>query len=584
MAPVSEAGPHLDPAPPVHSPAPDRRRSGLAAVAAVAGGAALITVHAALYGNWIMDDAAITFAYSRSLAEGNGPILQPGAPPVEGYSNPTWMALLALGRLVGLFDHGTLFGIPDYVFFPKALALLCVIGVLTFCYFGAKAVTNRPRLVTFAAGAALAANPSFVIWCFSGLENPFYALAVVAIAVTMVRAAVTDRLLTWQVAVSTGVWAALAALTRPDGAIYAGAYPILVLLFVTRAKFGASLRAGLLSVAAFLLPFGAYLLFRWFEFGRIVPNTAVAKAQPVPEFTDLGKVVEVIQYAGWMLVVLLVGCLAMVMARPSRLRTGMIAALVPLGLAVVAFCVLDADWMGEYRFATPIWVLTAFVGSVVVVEAMSAARIRGRVLLAAVLVLGAAFSVNQFYGQATAYTNAVKTPMCVVAERDGRTVNGMADVLGLRDGSVGVIDLGGMSLTSRLRVVDLAGLGNAQTADYLHDNDRPGLRDHIFNEVKPSFITFIGTWDTNLGFTGDPVFARDYEPVFHSQWAGPPAPMIVNSYNYVGYWVRKDLVPGPAKLQELKDYTTARVVPILEANRTAPRRTCGPVLERGQTG
>lgn len=581
-SPATEVRPQVKP---VRTPiaAAGRRWPALGAIAAVAGGAALVTVHASFYGNWIMDDSAITFAYARSLAEGHGPVLQPGAPPVEGYSNPTWMVLLAIGKWLGLFDNGTLFGVPDYVFFPKALALLCIIGVLTLFYFGAKAVTSRPRLVTFFAGAALAANPSFLIWCFSGLENPFYALTVVAVAVVMVRAAVDGRLLTWQVAVGTGVYAALAGLTRPDGAIFAGAYPILVLLFLTRERLGASIRAGLLSVAAFLVPFGGYLVFRWFEFGRLVPNTAVAKAQPVPEFTDLGKVIEVIQYAGWLLVVLVIGCLAMVMLRPSRLRTGMIAALVPLCLAVVAFCVLDADWMGEYRFATPIWALTAFVGSVVVVEAMSAARIRGRVLLAAVLVLGALFSVNQFYRQGVAYAVAVKTPMCVVAERDGRTINGMADVIGLREGSVAAIDLGGLSLTSRLSVIDLAGLGNAKTADYLHDNDRPGLRNHILTEVKPSFITFIGTWNTNLGFHADPAFARDYEPVFHTQWADPPTPMIINSYNYVGYWVRKDLLTGEAQLRELKAYANTRLAPVLEANKVAPRRTCGPVLERGQT-
>lgn len=581
-SPATEVRPQVKP---VRAPvvAAGRRWPALGAIAAVAGGAALITIHASYYGNWIMDDSAITFAYARSLAEGHGPVLQPGAPPVEGYSNPTWMVLLAIGKWLGLFDNGTLFGVPDYVFFPKALALLCIVGVLTLFYFGAKAVTARPRLVTFFAGAALAANPSFVIWCFSGLENPFYALTVVAVAVVMVRAAVDGRLLTWQVAVSTGVYAALAGLTRPDGAIFAGAYPILVLLFLTRDRLGASIRAGLLSVAAFLVPFGGYLVFRWFEFGRLVPNTAVAKAQPVPEFTDLGKVIEVIQYAGWLLVVLVIGCLAMVMLRPSRLRTGMIAALVPMCLAVVAFCVLDADWMGEYRFATPIWALTAFVGSVVVIEAMSAARIRGRVLLAAVLVLGALFSVNQFYRQGAAYAAAVKTPMCVVAERDGRTINGMADVIGLREGSVAAIDLGGLSLTSRLQVIDLAGLGNAKTADYLHDNDRPGLRNYILSEVKPSFITFIGTWNTNLGFHADPAFARDYEPVFHTQWADPPTPMIINSYNYVGYWVRKDLLSGDAQLRELKAYANARLAPVLEANKVAPRRTCGPVLERGQT-
>ncbi|GAB3496472.1 hypothetical protein GCM10027521_46440 [Amycolatopsis cihanbeyliensis] len=161
---------------------PKAHWSLLGALGAILTGTALIAVHAAFYGHWIMDDAAITFAYSRNLAEGHGAVLQPGAEPVEGFSNPAWMLLLALGKLVGLFDTGMLFGVPDYVLFPKGLALLCCAGILTLIYFAARTVSPRPRLITLAAGAGLAAIPSFVIWCFSGLENSLYALCVVGIA------------------------------------------------------------------------------------------------------------------------------------------------------------------------------------------------------------------------------------------------------------------------------------------------------------------------------------------------------------------------------------------------------------------
>jgi hypothetical protein len=99
-------------------------RTSLPAGLSVAGGTALIALHALRYGGWLVDDAAITFAYSRSLSEGLGPVVQPGAAPVEGYSDPTWLVLLTAARLLGLFDHGTIFGLPDYVVVPKALALL----------------------------------------------------------------------------------------------------------------------------------------------------------------------------------------------------------------------------------------------------------------------------------------------------------------------------------------------------------------------------------------------------------------------------------------------------------------------------
>src|SRR4051812_32359967 len=45
-------------------------------------------------GDWIIDDAGISFAYARNVAYLDGFVSQPGRPPVEGYSNFTWVMLL----------------------------------------------------------------------------------------------------------------------------------------------------------------------------------------------------------------------------------------------------------------------------------------------------------------------------------------------------------------------------------------------------------------------------------------------------------------------------------------------------------
>src|SRR5205814_3853654 len=44
--------------------------------------------------DWIVDDAAITFAYSKNLAAGHGLVITPGHAPEEGYSNTSWMLIL----------------------------------------------------------------------------------------------------------------------------------------------------------------------------------------------------------------------------------------------------------------------------------------------------------------------------------------------------------------------------------------------------------------------------------------------------------------------------------------------------------
>ncbi|WET82407.1 hypothetical protein P3102_14950 [Amycolatopsis sp. QT-25] len=540
-------------------------------------GTALIAVHASFYGNWMIDDAAITFAYSRNLADGFGPVLQPGVEPVEGFSNPVWMVLLALGKLVGLFDHGTIFGVPDYVLFPKGLALLCCMAILVLAYAGAKRLTPRPALVTLIAGAALAANPSFVIWCFSGLENSVYALTVTALAVVTLCGVNSGTLLSTKIAMSTGVFAALAGLSRPDGVIYAAAFPIVVALFTRRGGVPQAIRAVLLSAAGFVVPFGGYLLFRWIEYGRLLPNTAVAKAQPLPTITDVAKAGTVLQYAGWLLVAVAIVCLALVMQKPSKLRAGVVALLVPFALSVIAFCILQADWMGQFRFATPIWALGALGGAIVVVETLRNARIRGRILLTVTLVVATTASISGFYTQGESYRAVPKTPFCSVVERDARVTNGVADLLKLPDSAkIGVIDLGGMALVSRLQVVDLAGLADRVIADYLSTADFAGERRYVFDDLRPELISFIGTWDTTLGFAQDERFGQEYEVLYRS-------PRNPAAFGDVGVWVRKDLVRDPALLAAAQRYVTTETQKVVAANAVAHLRSCGDTLRPGQT-
>jgi hypothetical protein len=52
-----------------------KRRSRFGAVLAIALPTSLAGLHALFYGRWIVDDAAITFAFARSIATGSGPVL-----------------------------------------------------------------------------------------------------------------------------------------------------------------------------------------------------------------------------------------------------------------------------------------------------------------------------------------------------------------------------------------------------------------------------------------------------------------------------------------------------------------------------
>ncbi|MGY0024403.1 hypothetical protein ACVHNB_36245 [Streptomyces sp. YJ-C3] len=492
---------------------PDTPSRSWAVPVAVLAGTALVAVRAAGLGQWIVDDAAVTFAYVRSIGEGLGPVQQAGSPPVEGYSNPAWLALLLVGRVLGLFDRGAWFGVSDLALFPKALALGCVAGTLA-CVGGAArvALPARAWLVVLGTGALLAADQAYVVWCFSGLENSLYGLLAAALALLLVRGGATPR-----AACAAAALALLAALTRPDGAVLAAAYPLTVLLL----RRPGALRAALCHCAVFGAGYGLFLLWRHAEFGRWVPNTAVAKSQEPPDTAELAKVGELIGYAGWAFVLVCVACAGLALGRPGPVRRVLGVLCVPLTLTLLAYGALARDWMPLYRFATPVWVLGSAVAALAVTAAWSAARPRARALLGCAL--GGALTLS-LAGQGAhdeRFTAEPTLSMCWVADRYGRTFDTYADRLALRPGATAALpDLGGTLLTSRLRIVDVAGLTDRRIADAYAAHDKAALTRYVLDEVRPELIHSHGAWPGRSGLTAARLAAAGYVPLYREDNGG----------------------------------------------------------------
>lgn len=505
--------------------------------------------HASLYAPWVVDDAGISLAYARNLAEGHGLVAQPGAAPVEGYSNPLWVASLAAVHLVG----GT-----ELPFVPKALGGLCALlglGLFASLLPGAVAAGF--------AGLLCALNPSFVIWTTSGLENGLYVLGAGALAVFTLRATGAgggDR-----DALGAGLAAAAMALTRPEGIAWGAFFGVM-----WWGRGGHRGRAVRVFAGAVAIPVLLHMAGRVVVFGDVVPNTYHVKGGP-----DLvGMIGTLLVMAGPVekLLRLTVTTLGMELSNGVLLLAGFLAWRVasrrPLGpelgglatglvLATGLYQLLPADWMGELRFATLVFPFHAFLLAGLLdayfrlpPPGQEAPPLPAGVMVGAVggALLLAAFP--DFHFRALRYADEPNISVDFVTRAYAARFDRFAEALGLDPArhSVMLPDVGGALLHSKLRVHDLAGLCDRALAKALRD-DPARAREYILGEVRPTFLHLVHIWAKRLDLGSDPRFERDFVALHEYSLEEDPRPAGIPS----GWYVRREAVAGKeAVLAELR--------------------------------
>ena len=205
------------------------------------------------------EDAYITFRFSKNLADGNGPVFNPGE-RVEGYSNPLWMFSIAMARKLGL----------DMVSYSRmAGALFNTLALLLVWYIPWRWFAIR--------GPASLAGPVLYLLCLplqfyaaSGLETSLYTFLVIASAAAIMWAGASAGRCTAAFFVLL-----LTALTRPEGVIFCAFYCLwLGWRFLYKKE---SLKPFLPGIILFALLYGAFLAWRLSYYGMPLPNTYYAK-------------------------------------------------------------------------------------------------------------------------------------------------------------------------------------------------------------------------------------------------------------------------------------------------------------------
>ncbi|MEQ1501678.1 MAG: hypothetical protein ABMB14_05580 [Myxococcota bacterium] len=220
-----------------------------------------VVAHQAALFNWFVEDTAISFAYARNLIHGEGLVPYPGAERIEGYSNPTWVAILAVMQLVGL----------DPFFATKYLSFGMGVATIPVVYATVRDVTGRDSDVPVVAAAFLACNAQFAIWGGAGLENGLLNL-LIAVGFWRTLREVRAGSTPW----SALVWL-LVALTRPEGILYSAVAGFCAMVFHLHAR--KTVVPTLQWLALFFVPWSAYQAVHYWYFAWPLPNTYYAKLE-----------------------------------------------------------------------------------------------------------------------------------------------------------------------------------------------------------------------------------------------------------------------------------------------------------------
>ena len=536
---------------------------------------------------WYIEDSAISFSYARNFAEGDGLVPYVGGERVEGYSNPLWTFLIAVGWLLRIQPWTT----------SKVLGAFFGCVAMLASYGIARYARNQKDgdWVPLLAPWMLAASSQFVIWSTSGLENGLFCAMLGCGIWALCREIEQNR----RFPLSALFFFCL-AITRPDGASYAAlALLTRVAASVVRGQWAATP----LWILAFGLPFGAYQYVRYEYFAWPWPNTWYAKEKDFRPFNWGGTawnqtkdyyrkygivyalpllVFAVGSFRGWRrwLNIVLLALLAVFVLWNGRegIPAGLhnpaldwitrhwvecrvwyiLGAAVVLGLttlgspgwhargllwaayaAGIFFSILaNGDWMRGFRWfsltSVPQFTLLA-VGIGEFVDALPAAqrRLFGRIpvrLLYALVPTIALMATNA--PRSWEFLNKPETSPRDVHKR----VNYMMWVqsrLELEHVVLFDVDMGAHTWYTDWEITDIAGLIDLPMARH-QKFPKNFLEEYIFDERRPDFAHVHGAWSNKLKITKNPRWKEEYIeiPGFPSGGRGL----------HVGNHIRKDIV------------------------------------------
>lgn len=448
-----------------------------------------------------IDDSYISLRYAHWMVQGEGLVYNPGE-HVEGFSNPPWVILMALGLALGF---------PSLVA-SKLLGVLChAFSIVAVAGLALELVTPKRRTAWVAVAVCcglLAVSLPANFWPITGMETTFYGAMIMATYWRlMVELRSTDAR-PW-----SAILAAITALTRPEA-------PLVVLgAWLARAWAGRADRQGLLRwMTVFFVPTVGYLLFRLMYYGFPLANTYYQKGHAgtvdalelyLRPWLSIEAPLAVFGFLG-------LACLGW--QRRQRAWPVMMAA----GGLVFFVVWVSWDWMDNQRFivpALPMWVMGVAAGAALFVERIPE-KYGWWVVGACTALLGfqgwqslplVRTDMNGEMVELEPRSEELSFPGSLVANWHG---HGSVPVWAMEavppDGSIAFTDIGMLGWVGDWTIVDLAGLTDKHTSGAT-GLDWDGRAAYI-GERAPDFIILkTGGVERFQAITSQPWLLDEYE-------------------------------------------------------------------------
>jgi hypothetical protein len=214
--------------------------------------------------SFTIDDAGISYAYAKHLAEGRGPVAVVGGPRIEGYSNPLWVLLLVPVHWLGL-------PIPEAAKVLGALLFASALAAgLAFLLLarGRGVRSLGANEAAFAIATTLCLE--IVVWVPAGLENALFSALLLGMIFLDAREAQRGDALAL-----SGLCAFALSITRPEALLYAAPLPVIKLARALRKH--EPMRQAVMASLLFIGPLLVYHGGHYLVFGELFPNTYHAK-------------------------------------------------------------------------------------------------------------------------------------------------------------------------------------------------------------------------------------------------------------------------------------------------------------------